>query len=505
MDLSKVIDSHGYVDVFKDLNLLSEIKISCSKHGNTIQGSTLNLLLRGLFTLFCDRTDSCHLPGGIQCWEIIVESVFISLLYLASTDEIMARVHFMIHRYIVEQKEDYERIALGSLSFLYYWVQCYSSFISDINVCRIHASVEKLSALFDHSTKTELFSQLRHVTFSCVRSRNKLPNILTLDDPNLYGRIRGRWNGKETQLKREQLLESLTKAPMLRLEIFGGDLLMERFAGDSDEESQHDISSVQQKQAIGVNPVSHIQDGLSLLRPPFVLATDLLLMDTLELARQWTLLDHALFIAIPLHSLMAASSASYAQARHKIVRTGTGNCGIAGGARRFIDRFNATSLWMTHSVLSRNSSEERGAVVSKLIKLAGHMLDLCNFNGLMAVLTALQQGCISRLVVTFSHVAKSEKTLLTKLQRLTAGSKNYQKYREEVTRLVPTILSARGGDATDTSEGDDLAVSMGIKLNSILFAFFHSLRGFYRMAEVHLRDALRHICHPDLSRRKRRR
>jgi hypothetical protein len=137
--------------------------------------------------------------------------------------------------------------------------------------------------------------------------------------------------------------------------------------------------------------------------------------------------------------------------------------GSAGGARRFIDRFNASSLWVTHAILSRDSPEERGAVVSQFIRLAVYMLDLCNFNGLMAILTALQQGCISRLVITFTTVAKSEKVQLARLQRLTAGSKNYQKYREEVARLVPAILSSKqSGSSTKEITNDDLAISIGV-------------------------------------------
>jgi hypothetical protein len=493
MSLSNLVDGHGHIDVFKDSNLPSEIKVLSSKQGHIIQGCTFNMLLRGLFELFCNYKDGFRLPGGIQCWETIVEPVFVSLLYLATSDEIMSRVRFIIRQYYDEQKEEYKRGALGSMYFLFYWLQCYSSFISDINLYRIHYSVEKLSKLFDISSHIEvkngLFLQLRNLTSRCVRSRNKCPDNVTFSDPNLSGNTKGRWNGQETQLKRKQMLESLAKAPKLKLEIFGGDMIMERFAGDSDDESQTDTLSVQQKQVVDANPVSHIQDGLSLLRPPSMVATDLLSIDTLELARQWTLLDHALFAAIPLHSLMAATTASYTQARHKLVRTGIGNCGIVGGARWFIDRFNASSLWVTHSVLSRNSPEERGAAVSQFIRLAGHMLDLCNFNGLMVILTALQQGCISRLVVTFANVAKSEKTLLVKLQRLTAGSKNYQKYREEVSRLVPTILSGKrgggGGQERDAIGGDDLAASMGMLRNESTVVFPYSRR-FRRMAKTHL-------------------
>lgn len=44
------------------------------------------------------------------------------------------------------------------------------------------------------------------------------------------------------------------------------------------------------------------------------------------------------------------------------------------------------------------------------------MAELANFNGLMIILTSLQQGCINRLKYTFDGVNKHDKQKLQQLQ-----------------------------------------------------------------------------------------
>ena len=154
------------------------------------------------------------------------------------------------------------------------------------------------------------------------------------------------------------------------------------------------------------------------------------------------------------------------------MRAGSGQCGHSGAARRFIDHFNATSSWVTHSVLVRPSPEERAAAISLFIRVAGHLSDLGNFSGMFAVVSALAQGCVARLEVTWDSVAKSERNSLHKLQvgvfllnfsfcvipcwcaqRLMSGEKNYQRYRDEVGCLAQLIATRDGLDGAGTGTG----------------------------------------------------
>jgi hypothetical protein len=102
--------------------------------------------------------------------------------------------------------------------------------------------------------------------------------------------------------------------------------------------------------------------------------------------------------------------------RSQQAKLGILGTGVFGGARAFIDRFNALSAWVTFSVLNHADIDARAQKISFFIRLAGHLSELANFNGLMIVLTALQQGCIARLKYTFEVVPKQDKAKLALLQ-----------------------------------------------------------------------------------------
>jgi len=188
--------------------------------------------------------------------------------------------------------------------------------------------------------------------------------------------------------------------------------------------------------------VVRLRPGYSLLRDPVSAAADLFSVDPLELARQWTITDHALFAAIPLHSLTptinagsmhfksgGASSAVYSQPRYQQMRRGVLGSGLCGGARTFIDRFNALSNWVAYSVLMLLPVDQRADRVAFFIKVASHLEELNNYNGLMIILTALNQGCITRLQHTFALLKPADHSVLNRLNKLMSGTKNYQTYR----------------------------------------------------------------------------
>jgi hypothetical protein len=90
-------------------------------------------------------------------------------------------------------------------------------------------------------------------------------------------------------------------------------------------------------------------------------------------------MDHSLFLAIPLTYLQCCQ---WADPRH---------VSEANEVRRFIDRFNAESCWVTQSLLNQATPKKRAALYMKFIFLASFLEELNNFNGLMAILTAIQQ------------------------------------------------------------------------------------------------------------------
>jgi hypothetical protein len=169
-------------------------------------------------------------------------------------------------------------------------------------------------------------------------------------------------------------------------------------------------------------PISRISAGYDMLQPHS--GVEIWDFDVKELARQWTLMDHSLFLAIPLTYLQYCQ---WANPRH---------VSEANEVRSFIDRFNAESCWVTQSLLNQDTPEKRAALYMKFTFLASFLEELNNFNGLMAILTALQQGCITRLKDTLSYVDEKTNQTLRRLQSLMSGSMNYIKYRERLFNML---------------------------------------------------------------------
>ncbi|KAK1787384.1 hypothetical protein P4O66_002878 [Electrophorus voltai] len=67
---------------------------------------------------------------------------------------------------------------------------------------------------------------------------------------------------------------------------------------------------------------------------------------------------------------------------------------------RFITLFNSVSQWIQIMVLSKATAQQRATVITDFIKLAQKLLELQNFNTLMAVVGGLSNSSISRLKAT---------------------------------------------------------------------------------------------------------
>ncbi|XP_039677482.1 RAS guanyl-releasing protein 2-like isoform X4 [Perca fluviatilis] len=72
---------------------------------------------------------------------------------------------------------------------------------------------------------------------------------------------------------------------------------------------------------------------------------------------------------------------------------------------RFITLFNSVSQWIQLMVLSKPTAPQRAAVISHFIRVAQKLLQLQNFNTLMAVVGGLSNSSISRLKDTQSHIS----------------------------------------------------------------------------------------------------
>ncbi|KAM9827345.1 RAS guanyl-releasing protein 2-like [Neosynchiropus ocellatus] len=97
---------------------------------------------------------------------------------------------------------------------------------------------------------------------------------------------------------------------------------------------------------------------------------------------------------------------------------------------RFITLFNSVSQWIQLMVLSKPTAPQRAAVISHFIRVAQKLLQLQNFNTLMAVVGGLSNSSISRLKDTETHISAETNKIFNSLIELVTSCGNYSQYRK---------------------------------------------------------------------------
>ncbi|XP_069036329.1 RAS guanyl-releasing protein 2-like [Lepisosteus oculatus] len=97
---------------------------------------------------------------------------------------------------------------------------------------------------------------------------------------------------------------------------------------------------------------------------------------------------------------------------------------------RFITLFNSVSQWIQLMVLSKPTAPQRAAVIKQFIEVAQKLLQLQNFNTLMAVVGGLSNSSISRLKDTQGHISSDISKVFDSLTELVTSCGNYSNYRK---------------------------------------------------------------------------
>ncbi|XP_064133287.1 ras guanyl-releasing protein 3 isoform X3 [Loxodonta africana] len=96
---------------------------------------------------------------------------------------------------------------------------------------------------------------------------------------------------------------------------------------------------------------------------------------------------------------------------------------------RSIALFNGISKWVQLMVLSKPTPQQRAEVITKFINVA-KLLQLKNFNTLMAVVGGLSHSSISRLKETHSHLSSEVTKNWNEMTELVSSNGNYCNYRK---------------------------------------------------------------------------
>lgn len=158
--------------------------------------------------------------------------------------------------------------------------------------------------------------------------------------------------------------------------------------------------------------------------------------DPLELARQFTIKKSQIFCSILPEELLATewmkSSGSMAVNVRAMSRLST----------------DLTNL-VTDCILQLEDIKKRATVIKQWVKIANKLLELANYDSLMAIICALDSSTIQRLKRTWDLVSSKTKGILDHLKGVVDVSRNYTVLRQRLQNQVPPCLPFVGTYLTD--------------------------------------------------------
>ncbi|ORX62883.1 ras GEF [Hesseltinella vesiculosa] len=144
------------------------------------------------------------------------------------------------------------------------------------------------------------------------------------------------------------------------------------------------------------------------------------------IAYQVTLIDAAIFLAIPPTALLSHSP----KHPHPRIVAST-------------DFFNYFTRIIEHSILVPQEASARAQLIHYWIKVASRCLDLNNYQSLKAIVSALGTPPVQRLRRTWAYIPKKSTTKLDSLNDLLSEADNYAEYREHMGMVSATVIHGK--------------------------------------------------------------
>lgn len=158
--------------------------------------------------------------------------------------------------------------------------------------------------------------------------------------------------------------------------------------------------------------------------------------EPIELARQLTIKQMAIFSAIQPEELLASQW---------MKRAGVD----APNVKAMTSLSTVLSHLVVFTVLEYTEIKKRAAAIKQWIKVAHQCHELHNYDGLMAIIASLNSATISRLRKTWDLISAKRKEMLRKLQEIVAPSQNNKVLRTLLHDHVPPCLPFLGMYLTD--------------------------------------------------------
>jgi hypothetical protein len=196
--------------------------------------------------------------------------------------------------------------------------------------------------------------------------------------------------------------------------------------------------------------VSEINIQFSVNPPAPILPTmmpsvlNLSVLDSVEIARQLTLIEYNLYKNIKPQECLG----------QEWTKKGTRD-ERAPNIMAMIQRFNAVGHWVTTEILKVEGLKERAQLLGRFIELAAACEKLNNYNAVMEIISGLQASSVYRLKHTWPLVNKSLTKKYQELQTLMSREQNFQKFREHLHSVDPPCIPYLGVYLTDLTFIED--------------------------------------------------
>ncbi|KAA1479453.1 ras GEF [Dentipellis sp. KUC8613] len=153
----------------------------------------------------------------------------------------------------------------------------------------------------------------------------------------------------------------------------------------------------------------------------------LLDFDPLEVARQLTMIECQLYQKI---------RASECLMRSREQKPGENNDNIAA----IIETTNKIAHWVADTVLSKEDSRKRAAIVKQFVLVADRCRNLHNFSSMIAIVSGLNSPPIRRLKRTWEQINQRYMTQLGACEMTIDSNKNFNNYRSLLARITPPCV-----------------------------------------------------------------
>lgn len=158
--------------------------------------------------------------------------------------------------------------------------------------------------------------------------------------------------------------------------------------------------------------------------------------DPVELARQFTIKKSQIFCSILPEELLATEW---------MKKSGSMAVNVRAMSRLSTDLTNLVA----DCVLQLEDPKKRAVIIKQWIKIAKQLLELANYDSLMAIICALDSSIILRLKRTWELVSSKTKVTLEHLRGVVDISRNYTVLRQRLQNQAPPCLPFVGTYLTD--------------------------------------------------------